>query len=303
MKKWISYGFAFVFSISGSLFGQESNNSSVAQIPFELTKHNNIVVKAVLNESDTVKLMFHTASSSMSLIKEATAHTNSVKWEGKNKVNSWGGQGEARYSASNQLEIAELQWDQLSIWENERSGPGTDGKFGPDLFHNKHIEIDFDKKLISIHPELPAKALQFEKFALQFDNDFMFLKGTSSIDQNHYENKFLIHSGYSGSILYDDAFAADHQLGEQLEIIDESELKDSYGNVLKTKKSILPEFSIGDIAFQDVPVAFFEGSIGRQKMSVMGGNMLKRFNIIINAERDEIYLNPNELNNIPWAVK
>ena len=56
----------------------------------------------------------------------------------------------------------------------------------------------------------------------------------------------MIHSGYGGSILYDDNFSAENSLGEQIKIIDEKELKDSYGNVLKTKKGILPKFTIGN---------------------------------------------------------
>ena len=45
----------------------------------------------------------------------------------------------------------------------------------------------------------------------------------------------------------------------------------------------------------DITVGFFSGAIGRQKMSVLGGNVLKRFNILIDSEREHIYLKSNGL--------
>jgi len=44
---------------------------------------------------------------------------------------------------------------------------------------------------------------------------------------------------------------------------------------------------------KDIPVGFFEGSMGRQKMSVIGGEILKRFNLIIDSNRKYIYIKPN----------
>ncbi len=72
-------------------------------------------------------------------------------------------------------------------------------------------------------------------------------------------------------------------------------MKDSYGNILKTKKAIMPLVKIGNEQLTDVPVGFFEGAIGRQKMSILGGDILKRFNWIIDAERKFIYLKANRL--------
>jgi hypothetical protein len=77
--------------------------------------------------------------------------------------------------------------------------------------------------------------------------------------------------------------------------VGEKELKDSYGNIIKTQKAILPAFKIGNTTLSHVPVGFFAGAIGRQKMSIIGGDILKRFNIIIDAQREYIYLKPNSL--------
>jgi hypothetical protein len=111
----------------------------------------------------------------------------------------------------------------------------------------------------------------------------------------------LIHSGYAGAVLFDDAFAAENGLTKKLQVIGEKDLKDSYGHTLKTKKAILPVLKIGNDTLQNVPAGFFEGAIGRQKVSVIGGDVLKRFNIIIDAQREYIYLKANELKNSSYT--
>jgi predicted aspartyl protease len=68
------------------------------------------------------------------------------------------------------------------------------------------------------------------------------------------------------------------------------------------KKGLLPKFTIGSVEFTDVPVSFFEGALGRQKVSVMGGDFLKRFNIVIDADRAFIYLKTNGLSGVAYTV-
>ena len=283
-----------------------SQNSDVIElidtIPFELTDHNNLSVQAVLNKVDTLDLMFHTAAHDLTVTTEAIEEKlRSIVFNRTDTVTSWGGDQTAKFSSDNTLQIGSLEWEDISIWETRHSGPGTDGKFDPDRFENKIIEIDFDRKEMLLHPSLPEKAKQFDEFKLIVENGFLFIEGGSDIGGKIYMNRFLIHSGYGGTILYDDQFTLDSQIGSQLSIIDEKELKDSYGNVITTKKAMLPRFNIGDILFEDIPVGFFEGSIGRQSMSVMGGDMLKRFNIIIDMEQESIYLKPNTLFSSPFG--
>jgi hypothetical protein len=67
------------------------------------------------------------------------------------------------------------------------------------------------------------------------------------------------------------------------------------------RKAILPGFLLGNLTLSNVPAGFFEGAIGRQKMSIIGGDILKRFNIIIDAPRTFVYLQPNTLQKTPFA--
>ena len=57
--------------ISLSFNAQIGNTTSSLKIPFTLTEYNNISVKAIFNDSDTVSLMFHIAVNGVSTIAES----------------------------------------------------------------------------------------------------------------------------------------------------------------------------------------------------------------------------------------
>jgi len=274
-------------------------------IPFTLTDYNNIAVQAILNGQDTVSLMFHTAANFLTLTEEGVKKTKSIQFAGTtDSIKSWGGQdNSARFSKSNALQIGGLQWKNVALWENKYSGQYTDGKCGIDLFDKKVIEIDFDKKIIVLYQKLPAKTGHYEKLALRVRNEELFLEADCVIGEYKFRHPFLIHSGYAGALLLDDQFASDNKLGEQLKITGEKQLKDSYGNILRVKKAILPQLQLGKQVLPNVPAGFFEGAMGAQKVSIMGGDVLKRFNIIIDAERAYVYLKPNSLKTSDYLNK
>ncbi|MEM7102850.1 MAG: hypothetical protein AAF502_06970 [Bacteroidota bacterium] len=283
--------------------GETKEASGVEHIPFTLTEHNNLVIEGIVNNTDTLKLMLHTAANSVSVTEEAVEKITSMEFEASGTANSWGGSSETRSSPNNSLSVANFEWDSLRIWENKHSGHGTDGKIGPDLFEGKIFEINFDESLINLYNQLPGNLEAFDKLTIEHKGGFIFLTGNSMLPDSTMGNEFLMHSGYSGSILFDDEFVNANKLGKILTTISESELSDAYGNKLKTKKAILPGFTLGSTTFNEIPIGFFEGAIGRQQMSVMGGEIIKRFNWIMDLESGHIYIKQNSLHNLPFPTE
>jgi hypothetical protein len=272
-----------------TIHAQQPNRGEVA-IPFTLNEHNNIVVSVTLNGTDTLNLMLHTAESDVTLTEEAVRKAKSVKFTGAVKVQSWGGKSDSRFSKGNQVNIGELRHDNINIWEDINSGKGTDGKFGLDFFQNRIVEIDFDQRRIAVHDKLPRKAKKYERLKIESQNGSLMVQGNCLIDGKTYTNKFLIHSGYSGGLLLDDAFAASAGVDGKIKITEESSLKDSFNNTIKVKKGLLPVFMLGKAKLLNVPAGFFAGNIGRQKKSVLGGEILKQFNIIFDLANNDLYL-------------
>jgi Aspartyl protease len=270
---------------------QKADHGEVA-IPFTLTDHNNIVVSVVLNGTDTLNLMLHTAARDVTLTEEAVRKSKSIKFTDTAKVKSWGGEADSRFSQGNQVQIGELWRNNIDIWEDINSGKDTDGKFGLDFFQNRIVEIDFDQRRIALHDKLPRKVKKYERLKLENQDGQLLVQGSCLIEGKTYTNKFLLHSGYSGGILLDDAFAATAGVDGKIRITDESSLKDSFGNTIKVKKGILPVFILGSSRVSNTPAGFFAGAIGAQKMSIIGCEILKQFNLIFDIANNDLYIAP-----------
>ena len=281
---WIEFGFS-----------QTSDT-----IPFTLTESNNIAIQVVFNDSDTIPLMFHTAVHGVSLNTEAIGRMSSIRLDDSANVRSWGGNAITGYSTHNTMQIGGLVWDSISITEGRRSGDKTDGKFGWDLFENSMLELNFSKNYLVVHEHDKDLSRGYFKLELSIDRGLMFIDGQVKITDSNYSNKFLVHSGYGGAVLFDDDFVERTGLN-RLPTLSERELQDSYGNKLKTKKVQLPNFTLAEFEFSDIPAGIFEGAIANQKMSVLGGDLLKRFDYLFDFQNAKIYLKANDLFNSSYS--
>jgi hypothetical protein len=293
---------SFFLLMIACMFYSESNSQMASAksqkkfaIPFRITAYNNIILKATLNDRDTVNLMLHTASSDITLTEESTKKLATIHFTGAvNDVQSWGGGGNSsRYSKGNTLNIAGLQWDNVEIWDDQNSGQESDGKIGLNFFNGKVLDFDFEKLQLTVGPTLPHRLKQYEKLQLVSKGTNLFIKGELEVGKESLGTELLLHSGYGGDILLNDAFVQNNKIDQKIKITSEKKLKDAYGNVLTTQKGLLPVLKLGKLELHNTNVGFFTGTVGRQKISVMGGDILKRFRIIIDASRQTVYLKPN----------
>jgi len=262
-------------------------------IPFVLTPFNNIYVETVLNEVDTLNLMFHTGESGATITEKAFERITKLDSVIAASTESWGGKGDGKILQNNQLQIGSSFFHKLTVWVNKRSGQLTDGKFGPKLFAGKMLEIDYNKHLFIVHTAFKKEQLKgYQKFKLVQKNGLYFIKGKVVIGRKKIPQLFMVHTGYGGNVLLDDAFAKKHNLNKVLEIVDKSVLTDAYGNELVTQKALLPNFQLGKNVLNDLSISFFSGAIGRQKISVLGNGVFKQFNSILNVDKGIVYLKP-----------
>ncbi len=293
----------FLASAIGAIeSGEEpSELPPVAVIPFQLSSQNNLIVQATLNGQDTVDLMFHTGVTGVSLIRSAADKVPSVAWNQSAAVTTWGGEAEARFSESNALRIGDLEWEGVSLTEGLLSGERTDGKFGPNLFGERVLEIDFDRQVLVVHEKLPKSLDGFESLPLEIGETGLWVAVRLQVGEEWLTNDFMIHTGYRGTALLDDTFVKAHDLSERLPVLSESELRDSHGNVLKTRKVLLSSLCFGDDCFDDVPVGLFAGAIRRQPISVVGGDLLKRFHLVLDFPGSRLWLRPNARFEDAWS--
>lgn len=259
-------------------------------VRFTLSGQNVIAVPALLNRTDPLTLMLHTAASDLALTEDAVKRLRSLTFDATAKAQSWGGSASARMANGATLEIGPRVRTGIAVTEDKNSGHGTDGKFGLDFFGANAVEIDFDASRIVVHDRLPAKAARYARLLLANSGGELYVEGKIPLAGKTYTTKFLLHSGYAGGVLLADEFAAASGIGSKIEITGETALKDAYDNTIKVKKGILPSFAIGPLDVEGVPVGFFEGKLGQQSISIVGMDVLKRFNLIVAKRRNALYL-------------
>lgn len=285
---------ACLLGCASSIDRVDMNSDTRIEIPFILTDQNNVIVSATLNGVDNVRLMLHTAATDVTITTKAAQRLKSIEFKDSAEVKSWGGASDSRYSQDNTVRIGPLTRMDVSIWEDINSGAGTDGKFGLDFFEGYIVLVDFDKGVLVGTKTLPSDIDSYSKIPIENDGGKIFITATCVINGTNYSTRFLMHSGYAGGLLLEDGYVAESGIDKAMVATDESSLKDSFGNIIKVRKGLLPLMLIGDLELQQVPTGFFPGQVGRQKMSVLGGAVLKQFNMAIDLSNSFIYLKPRE---------
>ncbi|MGV0937536.1 hypothetical protein [Empedobacter falsenii] len=285
MKKTI---FTLLFTIiSITIFGQ----NIVKEIPFRLTKYDNILVPVIINQKDTVQLMLHTGSDYITIIEDSYKKMKSISISDTlNNVTSWAGYSDMKMSKNNVIKFGNEEFSKIPIFIDKQSGHESDGKIGLKFFEGKYLEINFDENKLFVYDIAPTKLKKYTKLNSRYSKETLYIKAFPFIDKKPVETEFMIHTGFSGALMISDDFAKEYKLLEKFEIIGESKLSDAAGNIILSKKSILPDFELANQTFKNVPMSFFDSTIKIQHKNIMGGDLIKRFNLILNPEKDILYV-------------
>lgn len=123
MLKKLVFGLLFI-AVSMIINAQEI-------IPFRLTKHNNIIVKTLVNDKDSLHLMFQIAMEEASISPDRIRKADHIKFT--NKI-----------SDGNTVKIGNKKYENIRFFDNEFSGHESDGKIGTGIFKDKYFKIDYD---------------------------------------------------------------------------------------------------------------------------------------------------------------
>ncbi|EJL68578.1 aspartyl protease family protein [Chryseobacterium populi] len=256
-------------------------------VPFRLTKYNNIIVKALVNDQDSLDLMFQIAMGDASISPERTRKADHIIFD-KDEI-----------SDNNTVQIGNISKKSIRFFDNEITGHEADGKIGTGFFAGKAFKIDYDNNQFVIYDQLPDLK-EYQLITIFPERDQLFINADNIIDGKQQEGHFLLQSGYSGGLLYNNQFAEDHQLDKKLQVTGEKTLKNSSGKSVITKQGILPKFRIGNITMENVSAGFFAGDLKTQKVSYFGADTLRRFIWIFSADRKTAYIKPSKYFSEPY---
>ncbi|QWT87455.1 hypothetical protein EGI15_03440 [Chryseobacterium cucumeris] len=274
----------FFILLSAGLYGMKAQQT----IPFRITKHNNIIVKTLVNKKDSLNLMFQIAMKDYAISpdgKQKAAHIIFNKEE---------------LSDDNTVQIGKIIQKNVHFFDNQLTGHEADGKIGTGIFEGKAFKIDYDNNQFVMYDKMPD--LQgYQPINIIPDHEGFYLAADNILEgDQQQETYFVLQSGFSGAILYSNEFAEEKHLEKKLKITGEKTLKNSQGKTLTTKQAVLPYFKLGNSVFKDVFVGFFSGELKTQNVSYLGADMLRRFIWIFDAERKMAYIKPSKYFSEPY---
>lgn len=281
-----------IISLISILVSAQSKNGM--KIPFRLTAYNNILIPVVLNKKDTLQLMFHTGSDYISVIEDVYKKMKSVNvTDTIANVISWGGSDNLKLSKNNTVSMGSLYFEHIPVFIDQQSGHESGGKIGLAFFEGKYLEIDFDENQFIVYDTPPGKLKNFVKLKSTYKEETLYVEGFLVMTDQKIKTSFMIHTGYSGAFVFSDQFAKDNQLMQKLTVTGESKMSDAAGNTILAQKAILPLFRLADEELQNVPVTFFDSHIKIQNRNILGGDVLKRYNLILAADLNAVYFRKN----------
>ncbi|MBO9694272.1 hypothetical protein [Chryseobacterium sp.] len=274
----------FFILLSSGFFGMKAQQT----IPFRITKHNNIIVKTLVNKKDSLDLMFQIAMKDYSLSPERKRKADHIIFN------------KEELSDHNTVEIGKITQENARFFDNQLTGHEADGKIGTGIFEGKAFKIDYDNNQFMIYDAMPDVS-GYQPIGIILDHDGFYLAADNVIDgKQQQEAYFVLQSGFSGAILYSNKFAEEKHLDKILKITGEKTLKNSEGKTLTTKQAVLPYFKLGENVFKDVTVGFFSGELKTQNVSYLGADMLRRFIWIFDTDRKTAYIKPSKYFSEPY---
>lgn len=265
-----------------------SNRSFKDTMKLHINEQNTIFVKTVLNKTDTLLLNFDTGTSDLVLTQETL----------KNKIKS------SLKSGTNILQIGNREYKGFTIYPAQLTGHGTDGRFGWDLFDGMIVELNYDKGLMVVHSQLPSDVKsQYSSVPIKyFNNVFLVQVG---ITQDKVKNKdwYLFDTGYQrtamldGPLLNEQGFPAD-----KMTVIKKVIMKGAQGNEIPVMTSNLQSLSLGKTKLKNIPVQLLSQSrpVTGTRMNILGNEILKRFNVFLDFQKNVVYMKPNQLVNVTY---
>ncbi len=290
MKKLL--GLLLIYTLSNIAFGQEI-------IPFKLGEDNRIYIKGLINQSDTLNLVFDLGAN-ITVINKTNMKAKNVSITFDTVVINAGGNGTSEESKSfnNTVRIGTKDYiakDVLGISYPENAE--LDGLIGWNFFEDKIVEIDFESKELLISNKLPDYYVRYSKAKLKFIDSLPYVKTILNKGKKKVKIWSMLDTGYNSTLKVYYNTVIENKLLGKYQIIGESTSLGTDGTVAKSDYILIPRIEIGGYEIYNMPADLVKTKVNSNIPALFGGNLLKRFHIILNFKNKEVYLKPNALIN------
>lgn len=267
-------------------------------IPFTLKDDNRIYLKGIINQSDTLDLVFDLGANITVINKTRMAKKN-VKIKFGSIVNNTGTNGisEQEKSFNNQVVLGKEKYNNIDILGISYSENDIlDGIIGWNFFKNKKVLINYESEELLIYDARFAIPKGYNKTKLKFINDLPYIETIIFKGKKKIKIWAMLDTGWNGELLIYYPSVNKNDLLNQYHVKGESTTSGTDGSVSKSDWVRLPKTNLGGFEIYNMPAYLTKTKFESPIPALLGGNLLKRFHIILDFEKKLVYFKPN--NNI-----
>lgn len=253
------------------------------------------------NFKDTLSFILDTGSGGISLDSGTAEHLGIKPTPSDRTIRGIAGMKKVSFLNNRKLRLPGLTIDSLNFHVNDYSlltavyGEPIDGIIGYSVFSRYIVKIDYDSTKIEF----------WTKGAMKYPRGGHLLRPvitnlpvqTAKIrDQVALESRFLIDMGAGLNVLLTDDFVNDSSLMRKNRKLYTKEAE-GLGGKIDMYLTTMKEFKLGPYKFRNIPVNIFDDEYNVTSYPHLGGlignDLLRRFNVILNYDKREIHLKPN----------
>ncbi len=305
MIKIICLLVSFTFNIT--CFGQEilsplPKAKFITKFPFLQYSGGVMVVKAKLNNiPDSLNFILDTGSGGISLDSATTAQLNIPISPSDTVITGMGDSHKVSFAFNQSLHFSGLTVDRLNFHINNYDvltsvyGEKIDGIIGYSFFRRYIVKINFDSLLLEIYS--PGE-MDYPKNGTLLNPIFTTLPivNLRFKDRKKTDFNFYFDTGAGLCFLMSDRFASDSNilLSKRKPVLTQAE---GMGGKIQMRMTVIKMLQVGRYRFRNVPTYLYSDDFNVTSYPTVGGllgnDLLRRFNLIINYPKRQIYLTPN----------
>ncbi|HEX8163996.1 MAG TPA: retropepsin-like aspartic protease [Pyrinomonadaceae bacterium] len=287
----------------------DSGNSAL-KIPLDID--NNIIRMEVrVNHSKPLKFIFDTGAS-FSVIGSRRAAELGLKSQGEARGSATGGRIKGTYTKGVSLSVqgAEVS-NQLiaSIPINNPPGFDFDGVLGQNFIEQFVVEIDYENKIMNLYdPRTYTYSGKGEIVPLLLAAGKTPLVSTKIILEGRapVEAKLEVDTGADGTLVINSPLVKRQKLAEAVSKTGQSR-SNGAGGEQRLLVGRVKAVQLGRLIFDNPPVGLSQDTEGsgasEENDGVIGGEIFRRFKVILDYSRKRMMLEPNKSFNEPYNVE
>ncbi|MBS1563265.1 MAG: aspartyl protease family protein [Bacteroidetes bacterium] len=288
------------------LQAQEEFVSSPAKLltkfPFRQFSGGVVVVSARLNNiTDTLNFILDTGSGGISLDSLTVAVLKIPNVPSDKTIRGIAGIRTVNFSNNNTLHLPGLTVDSLNFHVNDYEvlssvyGEHIDGIIGYSFFNRYIVKIDYDSLKISVYSKGPMKYPR-GGYLLKPQLANLLIQPARLRDSRSCLTRFYFDTGAGLCLLLSEDFVQDSAVlsPRRKKVATQVE---GLGGKKEMHLTVVKEFRLGPYKFRKVPAYIFADEYNVTSYPYLGGlignDLLRRFNVILNYEKRDVYIIPN----------